>query len=117
MSWFNILFISIIVEGLISYMKMIIVGKKLHYEVVISTLVGIVITLIYDIDLFRMIKIETRIPYIGAILTGILISRGSNYIYDFLKKIVGIKIDASSLEKQYLRPKEEINIDIVNHEV
>ena len=117
MPWFYILFIAVIVEGLISYFNMMVKNKKIQYEVVASAAIGIAISLIYDIDLFTLIDINTKVPYIGCILTGILISRGSNYIYDLLKKIIGIRIDTATMEKQYNRPKNEINTDTVNHEV
>ena len=31
---------------------------------------------------------KSRIPYLSNILTGILISRGSNYIYDLMTKMI-----------------------------
>ena len=117
MNWFYILFAAVIVEGLISYFNMIVKDKKIHYEVVISGILGIVIAYTYNVDIFEVVKIETSIPYIGTILTGILISRGSNYIYDLLNKIVSTKDKSLNLETRYERPKNEINEDIVNHEV
>ena len=117
MSWIYILSVAVIVEGIISYISMIITEKKIHYEVIASIGLGITIALSYGIDLFKMINIKTTIPYIGCILTGILISRGSNYVYDLQKKIIGTGIDSINLEKQYDRPIDEINKDTVNHEV
>jgi hypothetical protein len=34
---------------------------------------------------------QTNIPYVGSILTGILISRGSNYVFDLVKKLTAAK--------------------------
>ena len=117
MKWFHILFATVIVEGIISYASMIIVDKKIHYEVIASAVIGTAITLAYKIDLFAMINVDTSIPYLGCVLTGILISRGSNYVYDLLKKIIGVRIDSHELENKYERPPNEINLDIVSHEV
>ena len=111
-----ILFTAIIVEGIVSYLKMAIADKKIHYEIVASAAIGIAIAVSYRIDLFELMKIETTIPYIGSVLTGILISRGSNYVYDLLKKIADLKKEPQVLN-QYERPKDELNKDIVNHEV
>ena len=33
-----------------------------------------------------MAGVSTSIPFVGNVITGILVSRGSNYIYDLLKK-------------------------------
>lgn len=49
---------------------------------------GIIVAILYNLDLPEYFNIKSRIPYIGCIFTGILISRGSNYIYDLISKIM-----------------------------
>ena len=45
----------------------------------------------YKLDLPKHLGLKSSIPYIGSILTGILISRGSNYLFDILKVITNEK--------------------------
>lgn len=45
-------------------------------------------SIVYHIDIFDIIGMASLIPYVGMILTGILISRGSNYIYEIIKRIM-----------------------------
>ena len=117
MQWFFILFTAVIVEGLIAYVNMVIEDKKIHWKVIASAIIGVTVTVCYGIDLFAIVKATTAIPYIGSVMTGILISRGSNYIHDLLKKITGVKIISEEISQQHNRPFNEINIDIVDHEV
>ena len=51
---------------------------------------GIIIAISYNLDLPEYFNIKSRIPYVGCILTGILLSRGSNYIFDLFSKITSI---------------------------
>ena len=46
---------------------------------------GILVALVYNVDIFALFGIKAQLPYVGSILTGVLISRGSNYIFDLMK--------------------------------
>jgi len=54
---------------------------------ILSLTLGMIIAVAYKFDLPMYLNMESQIPYIGCILTGILISRGSNYVYDTLKAL------------------------------
>lgn len=56
----------------------------------LSIVLGILISIAYEIDIPKYLNLHSRIPYLSNILTGILISRGSNYIYDLITKIIQI---------------------------
>ena len=82
--------ICILVESMVTYINSFFVVGEPHYQMVLSLIFGIFISVAYKIDLLKLADIESEIPYIGSILTGILISRGSNYIYDLMSKILQI---------------------------
>ena len=82
--------ICILVENMVTYINNFFVATELHYQMVLSLIFGIFIAVAYKIDLLKLADIESEIPYIGSILTGVLISRGSNYIYDLMSKILQI---------------------------
>jgi hypothetical protein len=52
----------------------------------ISALVGIGLSLVYGADLLAIFGVEAGVPYVGSVLTGVLIGRGSNYVHDFVGK-------------------------------
>ena len=82
--------ICILVESMVTYINNFFVIAEPHYQMVLSLVFGIFIAVAYKIDLLKLADIESEMPYIGSILTGILISRGSNYIYDLMSKILQI---------------------------
>ncbi|MBR2579272.1 MAG: hypothetical protein IKE41_03970 [Clostridia bacterium] len=77
--------VCVLVEGVITYLNNFFIIGELYYQMVLSLALGIFIAVAYKIDLLKLVSIESDIPYVGSVLTGILFSRGSNYIYDILK--------------------------------
>lgn len=67
-----------------------------------AIIVGLVIAFTTNLDILSIVGIESEIPYIGVVLTGILLSRGSNFIHDLLIKIQSTtsSLESSIIEKQ-----------------
>lgn len=82
--------ICMLIESMVTYINNFFVTTEPHYQMVLSLIFGIFIAVVYKIDLLKLADIESEMPYIGSILTGVLISRGSNYIYDLMSKILQI---------------------------
>ena len=53
--------------------------------------IGIACAFNAQIDIFATLGLESTIPYFGYVATGILASRGSNYIHDILSRITSVK--------------------------
>ena len=83
----KMLMVCIILEGIITYINDFFAIGELHYQMILSLIFGIFIAVAYKIDLLKLADIESEIPYIGCVLTGILFSRGSNYVHDILKTL------------------------------
>ena len=84
----TIIFImAILIEAIITYVKTWVVDKKLQWQVIVSVILGVIVSIAYGLDIPAAVGITCAVPYIGCAITGILISRGSNYIFDLLKKI------------------------------
>ena len=79
--------VCILVESMVTYINNFFVTTEPHYQMVLSLIFGIFIAIAYKIDLLKLADIESEIPYIGCILTGILFSRGSNYVHDILQML------------------------------
>ena len=82
--------LAIIVEATITYINQFFVSGEFCWEMFLSIIFGIVISIAYEIDIPKYLNLNSRIPYLSNILTGIIISRGSNYIYDLITKIIQI---------------------------
>lgn len=86
----SIMSLAIIIEATITYINQFFVSGKFCLEMFLSIVLGILISIAYEIDIPKYLNLNSRIPYLSNILTGILISRGSNYIYDLMTKIIQI---------------------------
>lgn len=82
---FGLVFLSVIVEGIISYVNLFFVDGKIKWQVIVALVLGMAVAVAYNVDLFALAGLSTRVPYIGSLLTGVLLSRGSNYIFDLMK--------------------------------
>ena len=56
-----------------------------------SIFLGIIIAVAYKLDLPAHFNLKSQIPYVGCVLTGILLSRGSNYIFDLIDKLTNVR--------------------------
>lgn len=86
----SIMPLTIAVEATITYINQFFVDGEFCWEMFLSIVLGILISIAYEIDIPKYLNLHSRIPYLSNILTGILISRGSNYIYDLITKIIQI---------------------------
>lgn len=89
--FFGIILTAIVVEGIITYVKEWFVDNKVAWQQIVAVLLGVLVAIGYSTDLFALFGLTSTIPYLGQVLTGILIARGSNYIFDLLKQIQGYK--------------------------
>lgn len=78
---------AVLVEVIITYINEFFISGIASWQMILSLTLGIIIAVAYKFDLPKYLKMESQIPYVGCILTGILISRGSNYVYDTLKAL------------------------------
>ena len=81
---------AMLVEGIITYINEFFVSGATQWQMTLSLTLGIIVAISYKLDLPKYLTIESQIPYVGCILTGILISRGSNYLYDLISTLTSV---------------------------
>ena len=74
--------VAIIAESVWETLKMTWQDGKVKVDRVGALVVSMLIVFGTRLDMLSLLGIETVIPFLGIILTGILISRGSNFIHD-----------------------------------
>lgn len=84
---FSIVTFAVLIEAVITYTNEFYVQGNICWQMIFSLILGIVVAVAYKIDLPAYFNLKSNVPYIGCVLTGILLSRGSNYIFDLLKKL------------------------------
>ena len=74
---------AILIEAIITYLN-----QYFCWQMALSIVLGIVIAVAYKLlDLPACFNLKSDIPYVGCVLTGILLSRGSNYVFDLFGKL------------------------------
>lgn len=83
--------LGFLVEAFVEYGKLIFVERSINWKQVAAMIAGIGLALLLNIDVFAMIGLSLTVPYAGVVLTGVLASRGSNWLADFIKGIQNIR--------------------------
>lgn len=62
------------------------------YIPLISLISGIMLALVYQVNFFtQVLGIQSSAPFLDILLSGFIISRGSNFLNDFVQKFLGSK--------------------------
>ena len=78
---------AILIEAIITYFNQFLVQENFCWQMLFSITLVIIIAVAYKLDLLAHFNLNSQIPYVGCVLTGILLSRGSNYVFDLLGKL------------------------------
>ena len=87
MEFSAVVIMAIVTEAVVTYVKTWVVDKKIKWQMILAVALGVVVSLAYGLDFIALVGLKSSVPFVGNALTGILISRGSNYIYDFFKAV------------------------------
>ena len=71
------------------YTQLIIIWdkNKLNINMLGSLLLSMIICVLAQINIFKIVGIELIVPIIGYLLTGIIVSRGANFVNDLFSKL------------------------------
>lgn len=82
--------LAFIGEAVWETLKMVWQENKFSLDRFGALIIGLLICIGAGFDAMVIIGIPLHIPYLGMILTGILVSRGSNFAHDFISGIGSI---------------------------
>lgn len=83
----KVFLIALIGESLWETAKLFWQKGKLNIDKVGAVLVSIMLTIVTGLDIFELLGFNISIPVLGEVLTGVLISRGANFIHDILGSV------------------------------
>ena len=90
------LMLALIVEAFIEYAKSI--GKAMEsgeWKTAVTQLCAVAVAMVLcfatSLDVFKLVGLEFAWAWLGVALTGVFISRGSNYAADFVKRLQNVK--------------------------
>ena len=85
----TVIVMAIFIEAIVTYFGEL--RQEFHWGYVGPIVLGVFIAIVYRIDIPGLLEIKATIPYVGEVLTGIILARGSNYLYDFLNRLINIR--------------------------
>lgn len=89
MDYAQLIIIAILVEAIWENLKMIWDKNKLNINMLGSLLLSMIICVLARINIFEIVGINLIVPVIGSLMTGIIVSRGANFVNDLFKKLKG----------------------------
>lgn len=92
MSLLSLIVAALISEAVWETLKMTWQQGKVSIDRIGALTVGIVLAFVTGLDMLKLLDLGTTVPYVGIVLTGILISRGANFMHDLLNTINNIHI-------------------------
>ena len=86
----SILLGGLVVESVVETIKMLFGDGKFNISKLGSLIFGVLLAIAYNLDLLSLIGLNSTIPFVGCIITGVFLSRGSGFIHDLLEAIFNI---------------------------
>lgn len=77
---------AVVVESVITIMADIADENRISWKKALSILVGVIFAIAYKMDILLLAGFS-EVPLVGQIVTGMMLSRGSNYLYKLYSKI------------------------------
>lgn len=85
----RIVVLAFLVEATWETLKLTYDKDKLNISTIGALVTGLVVALSVNFDILRLLGFTPVVPFVGVVLTGILISRGGNFVHELIKKLQG----------------------------
>lgn len=89
MDFAQLVIVAILVEAIWENCKMIWQKGKFSISMIGSLVISILVCVLTGADIFPIVGLNIAIPFVGSILTGIVVSRGANAVSDLFTRLKG----------------------------
>ena len=86
-NFFGFMAFAILIEAIITYFREFFIDGNSCWQMAVSIGLSVVVAISYSLDIPKYFGLNSKVPYVGFVITGILISRGSNYVFDLIGKL------------------------------
>ena len=86
MEYAQLVIVAILIEAIWENIKMIWQNGKFSIDKIGALVISVLICILAKIDIFPIVNLSVSIPVIGSIFTGIIVSRGANFVHDLFHK-------------------------------
>lgn len=91
MNILSLVVLALIGEAVWETLKLTWQGGKVSVDRIGALAIGLLLAIGTGLDLMAMVGVPLHIPYVGMALTGLLISRGANFVHDLLASINNVQ--------------------------
>ena len=91
MEYAQLVIVAILIEAIWENIKMVWQNGKFSIDKIGALVISVLICILAKIDIFPIVNLSIMVPVIGSIFTGIIVSRGANFVHDLFNKISGDK--------------------------
>lgn len=89
--------VAIIIESAVETFNTLFKSNgKLSYKKIGAILLSIVVCVCAELDLFSLLGITMAVPYVGEIVTGLVVSRGSSVVNTLIEKLTQLSSSNST---------------------
>jgi hypothetical protein len=99
MSILSLIVVALIGEAVWETLKMTWDKGKISVDRIGALVIGLVLAFVTGLDMLKLLDITSTGSYIGMFLTGILISRGSNFMHDLLAAVNNVQVNSKEMKK------------------
>lgn len=89
MDFAQLVIVAILVEAIWENCKMIWQKGKFSISMLGSLIVSVLICILTGVDIFPIVGLSIAVPIVGSVLTGIVVSRGANFVSELFAKLKG----------------------------
>lgn len=87
MEYAQLIIVAILIEAIWENLKMIWKDRKINLNTIGVLVISIIVCLLAKIDIFPIVGLSLSVPFVGSGLTGIIVSRGANFVNDLFEKL------------------------------
>lgn len=92
MDFSNVIILGLIGEALWETLKLVWQNGKISVDRIGTIVIGVLLAVGTGLDIMNIIGIPMRIPYVGVVLTGLLLSRGANFLHDIFNSVKSLQL-------------------------
>lgn len=91
MNILSLIILALIGEAVWETIKMTWQEGKFSIDRIGAMAIGLLLAFGTGLDIMAMFGVSMKIPYVGIIFTGLLISRGANFVHDILQAVNNVQ--------------------------
>lgn len=82
----GLLIFSVLVEAIVTTIRWV-VEEEFTWFKVAALVISVLVCVAYGVDFLAELGFSSSVPFVGSVLTGVVVSRGSNFFFDLVSAL------------------------------